>query len=334
MACEPALGAIQETSDDASNETAVAVPLAESPPPQGASGRASGHGLVDLSPALPSFARGPSVLSLGALPRGASNEAVVATLPVAESPSLQVNSSLPSPSSESSCQVSMASGGDTGAQASDHTSPLPTRLFDSVGRAADGYILQTDTSPSNPRPPDQRTAATKATGGEQQAAPTEKQAATTEDLMANLKRLQEQLDKKIIREKESEEEMHMMKAQTMRARAPPSSARGATRAIHARVIPRRVIPRPCYHARPCVPRRADEMVEDIEDGRCKVLFMTNRQAELVSKESDCIEKLLDALDVPKPGLVIDLLHSWGFYDSTTLQERTLIRTLTPSLNPP
>ena len=218
MTCERALGAIQETSDDASNETAVAVPLAESPPPQGASGRASGHGLVDLSPALPSFARGPSVLSLGALPRGASNEAVVATLPVAESPSLQVNSSLPSPSSESSCQVSMASGGDTGAQASDHTSPLPTRLFDSVGRAADGYILQTDTSPSNPRPPDQRTAATKATGGEQQAAPTEKQAATTEDLMANLKRLQEQLDKKIIREKESEEEMHMMKAQTMRAR--------------------------------------------------------------------------------------------------------------------
>ena len=211
MACERALGAIQEGSYDASNETAVAVPLAESPPPQGASGRASGHGLVDLSPALPSFARGPSVLSLGALPRGASNEAVVATLPVAESPSLQVNSSLPSPSSESSCQISMASGGDTGAQASDHTSPLPTRLFDTVGRAA-------DTSPSNPRPPDQRTAATKATGGEQQAAPTEKQAATTEDLMANLKRLQEQLDKKIIREKESEEEMHMMKAQTMRAR--------------------------------------------------------------------------------------------------------------------
>lgn len=68
---------------------------------------------------------------------------------------------------------------------------------------------------------------------------------------------------------------------------------------------------------------ADEMVEDIEGGRCKILFMTNRQAELVSKESDSIEKLLDALDVPKPGLVIDLLHSWGFYDSTTLQESTL-----------
>ena len=208
MSGERSLGAVQEGSDDAPNETAVAIPLAGSPPPQGASGRASGYGLVDLSPALPSFARGPSVLSLGALPEGASNGAVAATLPVAESPSLQVNSSLPSPSSES-----------TGAQASDDTSPTKgrqRRLFDSVGRA--GFNQQTDTSPSNPRPPDQRTAATKATGGEQQAAPTEKQAATTEDLMAENKRLRELIDKKSIKEKEAEEEMHMMKAQTMRAR--------------------------------------------------------------------------------------------------------------------
>ena len=214
MSGERSLGAVQEGSDDAPNETAVAIPLAGSPPPQGASGRASGYGLVDLSPALPSFARGPSVLSLGALPEGASNGAVAATLPVAESPSLQVNSSLPSPSSESSCQVS--TGGDTGAQASDDTSPTKgrqRRLFGSVGRDQ-----QTDTSPSNPRPPNQRTAATKATGGEQQAAPTEKQAATTEDLMAENKRLRELIDKKSIKEKEAEEEMHMMKAQTMRAR--------------------------------------------------------------------------------------------------------------------
>lgn len=63
------------------------------------------------------------------------------------------------------------------------------------------------------------------------------------------------------------------------------------------------------------------MVENIDDGRCKLLFMTNRQAELISKGGDCIEKLLDALDVHKPGLVINLLHSWGFYASTTLQER-------------
>ena len=217
MSGERSRRAVQEGSGDAPNETAVAIPLAGSPPPQGASGRASGYGLVDLSPALPSFARGPSVLSLGALPEGASNGAVAATLPVAESPSLQVNSSLPSPSSESSCQVS--TGGDTGAQASDDTSPTKgrqRRLFDSVGRA--GFNQQTDTSPSNPRPPDQRTAATKATGGEQQAAPTEKQAATTEDLVAENKRLRELIDKKSIKEKEAEEEMHMMKAQTMRAR--------------------------------------------------------------------------------------------------------------------
>ena len=217
MSGERSLRAVQEGSGDAPNETTVAIPLAESPLPQGASGRAGGYGLVDLSPALPSFARGPSVLSLGALPEGASNGAVAATLPVAESPSLQVNSSLPSPSSESSCQVS-TSGGDTGAQASDDTSPTKgrqRRLFGSVGRASN---QQTDTSPSNPRPPDQRTAATKATGGEQQAAPTEKQAATTEDLVAENKRLRELIDKKSIKEKEAEEEMHMMKAQTMRAR--------------------------------------------------------------------------------------------------------------------
>jgi len=73
------------------------------------------------------------------------------------------------------------------------------------------------------------------------------------------------------------------------------------------------------------------MVENIDDGRCKLLFMTNRQAELVSKESDSIVKLLDALDVSKPGLVINLLHSWGFYASTTLQERAQTLSPTPTL---
>jgi hypothetical protein len=55
----------------------------------------------------------------------------------------------------------------------------------------------------------------KAADGEQQAAPTEK---TTEDLMADLKRLQEHIDKKLIEEKEEEEKLHMIKAKTMRAR--------------------------------------------------------------------------------------------------------------------
>jgi hypothetical protein len=115
--------------------------------------------------------------------------------------------------------ASSATGGDTGAHASDHTSPTDRgrqrRLFDGVGR--EGFNQQTDTSPSNLRPPDQRTALTnfKAADGEQQAAPTEK---TTEDLMADLKRLQEHIDKKLIEEKEEEEKLHMIKAKTMRAR--------------------------------------------------------------------------------------------------------------------
>ena len=118
--------------------------MAESPPPQGASGgRFSGHGPVDLSPALPNF-----------------------MLPVIESPSPHVESSLPRAPSEPSCQVSTTAGGDAGAQASDETSPTKERgsqrrLFASVDQ-------QIDTSLSNVQSPDQRTA-----GGEQQAAPTE-----------------------------------------------------------------------------------------------------------------------------------------------------------------
>ena len=80
-------------------------------------------------------------------------------LPVIESPSPQVESSLPRAPSEPSCQVSTA-GGDAGAQASDETSPTKERgsqrrLFRSVDQ-------QIDTSLSNVQPPDQRTAGAKA----------------------------------------------------------------------------------------------------------------------------------------------------------------------------
>ena len=51
--------------------------------------------------------------------------------------------------------------------------------------------------------------------------PTEKQEAATEDLHAKLKQLQEHIDKNNIKEKEAEEKLHMIKAQTMRARAAP-----------------------------------------------------------------------------------------------------------------
>lgn len=68
-----------------------------------------------------------------------------------------------------------------------------------------------------------------------------------------------------------------------------------------------------------------EMVEEIDDGKVKVLFMTNPQAEMIAKEDDSMQKMLDALDVPKPSLVIDLLHSWGFYESTCLMKADVFK---------
>ena len=240
------LGALQEGSEDASNEAIVAMPLAESPPPQGASGgRASGFELVDLSPALPNFARGPSVLSLGVLPNS----------------SAAMSSSLPRPPSESSCQVSMVvTDGDTAALASDDTSPPGRRRLFNVGSNQ-----QTDTSPSNLRPPDQRTAATRAAGGEQQATPTghqvaktsvrssassgedqcHDQCATSEDLRAELKRLQDHIGKTSILEKEAEEKLHMIKAKTMRTRP----TRTAQSLFEAPPVPSRATTPVCYHAR-------------------------------------------------------------------------------------
>jgi hypothetical protein len=49
------------------------------------------------------------------------------------------------------------------------------------------------------------------------------------------------------------------------------------------------------------------MVEDIDDGKCKLLFLTNSQADLIASSSLGVQKMLDALEVPKPSLVIELL---------------------------
>ena len=57
-----------------------------------------------------------------------------------------------------------------------------------------------------------------------------------------------------------------------------------------------------------------EMVEEIQlpGGQCKLLFLTNVQAELLASNDDSLEKMLNALEVPTPQLVINLLHSTGF----------------------
>ena len=58
------------------------------------------------------------------------------------------------------------------------------------------------------------------------------------------------------------------------------------------------------------------MVEEIDDGQTKLLFLTNPQAEQIASTPESIQKLLDALEIPKPSLVIELLGSWGSRFST------------------
>ena len=60
-----------------------------------------------------------------------------------------------------------------------------------------------------------------------------------------------------------------------------------------------------------------EMVEDIDGGTRKILFLTTPQAELLSSTDSALEKMMDALEVPRTGpdspkLVINLLMSLGF----------------------
>ena len=54
------------------------------------------------------------------------------------------------------------------------------------------------------------------------------------------------------------------------------------------------------------------MVEPIDGGSKKILFLTNAQATLLGKESASMEKMLDRLEIGKPQLVINLLASPGF----------------------
>ena len=60
------------------------------------------------------------------------------------------------------------------------------------------------------------------------------------------------------------------------------------------------------------------MVEEIDDGKCKLLFLTNPQAELIASTPESIQKMLDALEIQKPSLVIEFIRSWGFRGSLKL----------------
>ena len=60
------------------------------------------------------------------------------------------------------------------------------------------------------------------------------------------------------------------------------------------------------------------MVEEMKDGKSKLLFLTHEQAEIISKSPIGVKKMLDALEVEKPSLVIEMLMSSGFRGYTNL----------------
>ena len=229
--------------------------MAESPPPQGASGGpASDHGLVDLSPALPNF-----------------------VLPVIESPSAQVESSLPRPPS---CQVNTTAGGDAGAQASDETSPTKERssqrrLFDSVDQ-------QINTSPSNVQPPDQVMSAFSPEQRDELAGI----GLTEEGVMARMNEAGV----------ESVEDFKMLCLKEFMSKQERATATDDDlTTIKAKTMYR--------------------MIEDVHDPEVginrKLLFLSSKQCCLIAQDPSAISKMLDAflIDKQQPKLVINLLPS-------------------------
>ena len=67
------------------------------------------------------------------------------------------------------------------------------------------------------------------------------------------------------------------------------------------------------------------MIEPIDGGKKRLLFLSNSQASLLASDEAHLAKLLDALNVGKPQLVINLLTSGGFRGHTTryADEKTL-----------
>ena len=61
-----------------------------------------------------------------------------------------------------------------------------------------------------------------------------------------------------------------------------------------------------------------EMIEEVHVGtnKKKMLFLTHEQAELLSTTTSSLDKMLEAFEVGKPQLVINLLESGGFGDWT------------------
>ena len=61
-----------------------------------------------------------------------------------------------------------------------------------------------------------------------------------------------------------------------------------------------------------------QMVEEIDGGARKLLFLSNVQAEQIAQRPESLQKMLDALEVGRPQLLIDLITSGGFREYTSL----------------
>ena len=71
-------------------------------------------------------------------------------------------------------------------------------------------------------------------------------------------------------------------------------------------------------------RMVEEIVAEHDNGPLNLLYMTNKQAMEVSKNEHSMNLMIDALcgkRKKKSSLIIDLVHSWGFKESTKLMER-------------
>ena len=51
----------------------------------------------------------------------------------------------------------------------------------------------------------------------------------------------------------------------------------------------------------------EEIADDSAGGRKRLLFLTNSQAELLAGSASSLQKMLDALEIPKPKLLINFL---------------------------
>lgn len=61
-----------------------------------------------------------------------------------------------------------------------------------------------------------------------------------------------------------------------------------------------------------------EMVEELGPKKQKLLFLTNRQADLLARSEESLEKMFAVLEIGKPKLLIYLAHTGGYTGSVEM----------------